>query len=111
MKEGVVHNLITLISNAEELQPYAVRRLYAALVEALASSSRGEASVLYAAAWCIGEYGEMLPTGAPWEGGYRGRQGSWCKGSGGGSGSACSRAAVGEGISTEQEGAGSVCNR
>jgi hypothetical protein len=59
-----VHNLISLVSNSEELQGYAVRRLYAALTEALASTSRGEPALLYAAAWCIGEYGEMLPSGA-----------------------------------------------
>lgn len=63
MKESVVHNLISLVSNAEELQPYAVRRLHSALVDALAGPGAGEPSLLYAAAWCIGEYGEMLPTG------------------------------------------------
>lgn len=63
VKESVVHNLISLVSNAEELQPYAVRRLHSALVDALAGPGAGEPSLLYAAAWCIGEYGEMLPTG------------------------------------------------
>lgn len=58
-----MHNLISLVSNSEELQGYAVRRLYAALTEALASPGRGEPALLYAAAWCIGEYGEMLPSG------------------------------------------------
>lgn len=58
-----MHNLISLVANSEELQGYAVRRLYAALTEALASPGRGEPSLLYAAAWCIGEYGEMLPSG------------------------------------------------
>jgi hypothetical protein len=58
-----VHHLIALVSNAEELQPYAVRRLYAALLEALASPSKGEPALLYAAAWAVGEYGEMLPAG------------------------------------------------
>lgn len=63
VKEAVVHGLISLVTNAEELQPYAVRRLHAALLDALASPSKGAPSLLYAAAWCIGEYGEMLPTG------------------------------------------------
>lgn len=58
-----MHHLIALVSNAEELQPYAVRRLYAALLEALDSPSKGEPALLYAAAWAVGEYGEMLPAG------------------------------------------------
>jgi hypothetical protein len=79
VKESVVHNLITLISNAEELQGYAVRRLYAALVEALASPAKGEPALLYAAAWCIGEYGEMLPAGEA-------KRLGWVVGCGGGGG-------------------------
>ncbi|XP_047082901.1 AP-1 complex subunit gamma-2-like isoform X2 [Lolium rigidum] len=55
VKDDVWHALIVVISNASELQGYAVRSLYTAL---RAYSEQG--SLLRVAVWCIGEYGEML---------------------------------------------------
>ncbi|KAM0882082.1 hypothetical protein ACQ4PT_032547 [Festuca glaucescens] len=55
VKDDVWHALIVVISNASELQGYAVRSLYMAL---RAYSEQG--SLLRVAVWCIGEYGEML---------------------------------------------------
>ncbi|KAM0887902.1 hypothetical protein ACQ4PT_028689 [Festuca glaucescens] len=55
VKDDVWHALIVVISNASELQGYAVRSLYTALQ---AYSEQG--SLLRVAVWCIGEYGEML---------------------------------------------------
>jgi hypothetical protein len=55
-----VRSLVVLVSNAEDLSPYAARRLYAALSAAGAAAAP---SLLMAAVWCIGEYGETLPAG------------------------------------------------
>eukprot|EP00878_Enallax_costatus_P018020 GHUV01018946.1.p1 GENE.GHUV01018946.1~~GHUV01018946.1.p1 ORF type:complete len:448 (+),score=223.83 GHUV01018946.1:2050-3393(+) len=60
VREEVVNSLIVLITNAEDLHGYAVRRMYAALQQNLGTA---DTSLLTAAAWCIGEFGEMLPTG------------------------------------------------
>lgn len=64
VKEEVVRALVVLITNAEELHGYAVRVLYGALQQHLATAAP---SLLTAGAWCIGEFGEMLPTGEPCE--------------------------------------------
>lgn len=60
VKEEVVNSLIVLITNAEDLHGYAVRRMFAALQQNLGTA---EPSLMTAAIWCIGEFGEMLPAG------------------------------------------------
>lgn len=60
VKEEVVNSLIVLITNAEDLHGYAVRQMYQALQQNLATA---DASLMIAAVWCIGEFGEMLPQG------------------------------------------------
>ncbi|XP_075089300.1 AP-1 complex subunit gamma-2 isoform X3 [Nicotiana tabacum] len=55
VKDEVWHALIVVITNASDLHGYAVRSLYRAVQTA------GEQETLVrAAVWCIGEYGEML---------------------------------------------------
>jgi AP-1 complex subunit gamma-1 len=60
VKEEVVRSLIVLITNAEDLHAYASRRLFAALQQHLPVA---ETSLMTAAAWCLGEFGELLPAG------------------------------------------------
>uniref|UniRef100_A0A383VEJ1 AP-1 complex subunit gamma n=1 Tax=Tetradesmus obliquus TaxID=3088 RepID=A0A383VEJ1_TETOB len=60
VKEEAVRALIVLISNAEDLHGYAVRALYGAVKQHLNTAAP---SLLVAGGWCIGEFGEMLPTG------------------------------------------------
>jgi AP-1 complex subunit gamma-1 len=60
VKEEAVRALIVLISNAEDLHGYAVRALYGAVKQHLTTAAP---SLLVAGGWCIGEFGEMLPTG------------------------------------------------
>jgi hypothetical protein len=70
VKEEAVRALIVLISNAEDLHGYAVRALYGAVKQHLATAAP---SLLVAGGWCIGEFGEMLPTGrCVWVGGLVG---------------------------------------
>lgn len=61
VKEEAVRALIVLISNAEDLHGYAVRALYGAVKQHLNTAAP---SLLVAGGWCIGEFGEMLQTGA-----------------------------------------------
>eukprot|EP00271_Cylindrocystis_brebissonii_P016404 TRINITY_DN3990_c1_g3_i1.p1 TRINITY_DN3990_c1_g3~~TRINITY_DN3990_c1_g3_i1.p1 ORF type:complete len:853 (+),score=239.18 TRINITY_DN3990_c1_g3_i1:329-2887(+) len=51
--------LIVLISNAPELQGYAVRTFYRAF-----QHWKGQESLALVTLWCLGEYGEMLLSGA-----------------------------------------------
>lgn len=51
-------NLTQLIGEAEELHTYSVRRLYSALAEDISQQP-----LVQVAAWCIGEYGDLLLEG------------------------------------------------
>ncbi|XP_020821778.1 AP-1 complex subunit gamma-like 2 isoform X3 [Phascolarctos cinereus] len=55
VRDDAVANLTQLIGGAEELHAYSVRRLYNAL-----AADISQQPLVQVAAWCIGEYGELL---------------------------------------------------
>ncbi|XP_052589168.1 AP-1 complex subunit gamma-like 2 isoform X2 [Peromyscus californicus insignis] len=58
VREDAVANLTQLIGEAQELHAYSVRRLYSALAEDISQQPLAQV-----AAWCIGEYGDLLLEG------------------------------------------------
>lgn len=66
VREQILSSFICLISSSPELQSYMVRKLYFALKQ---TSIRE--SLVHAACWCIGEYGDLLidPPTMPSDGG------------------------------------------
>ncbi|XP_043775933.1 AP-1 complex subunit gamma-like 2 isoform X2 [Cervus elaphus] len=58
VRDEAVANLIQLIGGAQELHAYSVRRLYSALAEDISQQP-----LVQVAAWCIGEYGDLLLEG------------------------------------------------
>ncbi|XP_025247129.1 AP-1 complex subunit gamma-like 2 isoform X1 [Theropithecus gelada] len=58
VRDDAVANLIQLIGGAQELHAYSVRRLYNALAEDISQQP-----LVQVAAWCIGEYGDLLLEG------------------------------------------------
>lgn len=61
VKEEVVRAMIVLVSNAPELHGYTARSLYrAAITNTSSADGGGERSLLTAALWCLGEYGQLL---------------------------------------------------
>ncbi|XP_052047413.1 AP-1 complex subunit gamma-like 2 isoform X3 [Apodemus sylvaticus] len=58
VRDDAVANLTQLIGEAEELHTYSVRRLYSALAEDISQQP-----LVQVAAWCIGEYGDLLLEG------------------------------------------------
>ncbi|XP_006835485.1 PREDICTED: AP-1 complex subunit gamma-like 2 isoform X2 [Chrysochloris asiatica] len=59
VRDDAVANLIQLIGGAQELHAYSVRRLYSALAEDISQQP-----LVQVAAWCIGEYGDLLLEGS-----------------------------------------------
>ncbi|XP_008564819.1 PREDICTED: AP-1 complex subunit gamma-like 2 isoform X3 [Galeopterus variegatus] len=55
VRDDAVANLTQLIGGAQELHSYSVRRLYSALAEDISQQP-----LVQVAAWCIGEYGDLL---------------------------------------------------
>lgn len=55
VRDDAVANLTQLIGEAQELHAYSVRRLYRALAEDISQQPLAQV-----AAWCIGEYGDLL---------------------------------------------------
>ncbi|XP_029422689.1 AP-1 complex subunit gamma-like 2 isoform X2 [Nannospalax galili] len=58
VRDDAVANLTQLIGGTQELHPYSVRRLYSALAEDISQQP-----LVQVAAWCIGEYGDLLLEG------------------------------------------------
>ncbi|XP_069881615.1 AP-1 complex subunit gamma-like 2 isoform X1 [Dipodomys merriami] len=58
VRDDAVANLTQLIGGAQELHAYSVRRLYSALAEDISQQP-----LVQVAAWCIGEYGDLLVEG------------------------------------------------
>ncbi|XP_045864962.1 AP-1 complex subunit gamma-like 2 isoform X2 [Meles meles] len=58
VRDDAVANLTQLIGGAQELHAYSVRRLYSALAEDISQP------LVQVAAWCIGEYGDLLLEGS-----------------------------------------------
>ncbi|XP_076401135.1 AP-1 complex subunit gamma-like 2 isoform X2 [Peromyscus maniculatus bairdii] len=58
VRDDAVANLTQLIGEAQELHAYSVRRLYSALAEDISQQPLAQV-----AAWCIGEYGDLLLEG------------------------------------------------
>ncbi|KAL2790158.1 AP-1 complex subunit gamma-like 2 isoform 3 [Daubentonia madagascariensis] len=58
VRDDAVANLTQLIAGAQELHTYSVRRLYSALAEDISQQP-----LVQVAAWCIGEYGDLLLEG------------------------------------------------
>nr|XP_020141451.1 AP-1 complex subunit gamma-like 2 isoform X4 [Microcebus murinus]XP_020141452.1 AP-1 complex subunit gamma-like 2 isoform X4 [Microcebus murinus]XP_020141453.1 AP-1 complex subunit gamma-like 2 isoform X4 [Microcebus murinus]XP_020141454.1 AP-1 complex subunit gamma-like 2 isoform X4 [Microcebus murinus] len=58
VRDDAVANLTQLIAGAQELHAYSVRRLYSALAEDISQQP-----LVQVAAWCIGEYGDLLLEG------------------------------------------------
>ncbi|XP_063571603.1 AP-1 complex subunit gamma-like 2 isoform X6 [Pongo abelii] len=58
VQDDAVANLTQLIGGAQELHAYSVRRLYNALAENISQQP-----LVQVAAWCIGEYGDLLLAG------------------------------------------------
>nr|XP_010333333.1 AP-1 complex subunit gamma-like 2 isoform X3 [Saimiri boliviensis boliviensis] len=58
VRDDAVANLTRLIGGAQELHAYSVRRLYNALAEDISQQP-----LVQVAAWCIGEYGDLLLQG------------------------------------------------
>lgn len=58
VRDDAVANLTQLIGEAQELHAYSVRRLYGALAEDISQQP-----LVQVAAWCIGEYGDLLLEG------------------------------------------------
>ncbi|XP_036121831.1 AP-1 complex subunit gamma-like 2 isoform X2 [Molossus molossus] len=59
VRDDAVANLIQLIGGAQELHTYSVRRLYSALAQDISQQP-----LVQVAAWCIGEYGDLLLEGS-----------------------------------------------
>ncbi|XP_073924430.1 AP-1 complex subunit gamma-like 2 isoform X3 [Castor canadensis] len=59
VRDDAVANLIQLIGGTQELHAYSVRRLYSALAEDISQQP-----LVQVAAWCIGEYGDLLLEGS-----------------------------------------------
>ncbi|XP_058396890.1 AP-1 complex subunit gamma-like 2 isoform X4 [Diceros bicornis minor] len=59
VRDDAVANLTQLIGGAQELHAYSVRRLYCALAEDISQQP-----LVQVAAWCIGEYGDLLLEGS-----------------------------------------------
>ncbi|VFV17652.1 adaptor-related protein complex [Lynx pardinus] len=59
VQDDAVANLTQLIGGAQELHAYSVRRLYSALAEDISQQP-----LVQVAAWCIGEYGDLLLEGS-----------------------------------------------
>ncbi|XP_037358993.1 AP-1 complex subunit gamma-like 2 isoform X3 [Talpa occidentalis] len=59
VRDDAVANLTQLIGGAHELHAYSVRRLYSALAEDISQQP-----LVQVAAWCIGEYGDLLLEGS-----------------------------------------------
>ncbi|XP_004609518.2 AP-1 complex subunit gamma-like 2 isoform X6 [Sorex araneus] len=59
VRDDAVANLTQLIGGAQELHAYSVRRLYSALAEDISQQP-----LVQVAAWCIGEYGDLLLAGS-----------------------------------------------
>lgn len=57
VKDEVSFRLVVLITNTEDLQSHATHSLYAALKD---MSGEASSSLIRVAAWCVGEYGELL---------------------------------------------------
>jgi len=62
VKEQILSSFIRLIATTPELQTYAVQRLYANLKKDISQES-----LTLAGAWCIGEFGDALLQGGPYE--------------------------------------------
>ncbi|KAM4854042.1 AP-1 complex subunit gamma-like 2 [Thomomys bottae] len=58
VRDDAVANLIQLIGGAQELHAYSVRRLFSTLAEDISQQP-----LVQVAAWCIGEYGDLLLEG------------------------------------------------
>ncbi|XP_064426926.1 AP-1 complex subunit gamma-like 2 isoform X2 [Mirounga angustirostris] len=58
VRDDAVANLTQLIGGAQELHAYSVRRLYSALADDISQQP-----LVQVAAWCIGEYGDLLLEG------------------------------------------------
>ncbi|XP_074090932.1 AP-1 complex subunit gamma-like 2 isoform X2 [Macrotis lagotis] len=58
VRDDAVANLTQLIGGAEELHSYSVHRLYSAL-----AADISQQPLVQVAAWCIGEYGDLLLSG------------------------------------------------
>ncbi|XP_047395383.1 AP-1 complex subunit gamma-like 2 isoform X3 [Sciurus carolinensis] len=58
LRDDAVANLTQLIGGAQELHAYSVRRLYSAL-----AGDISQQPLVQVAAWCIGEYGDLLLEG------------------------------------------------
>ncbi|XP_036740401.2 AP-1 complex subunit gamma-like 2 isoform X2 [Manis pentadactyla] len=59
VRDDAVANLTQLIGGAQELHAYSVRRLYSALAEDISQQP-----LVQVAAWCIGEFGDLLLEGS-----------------------------------------------
>ncbi|XP_043841659.1 AP-1 complex subunit gamma-like 2 [Dromiciops gliroides] len=59
VRDDAVANLTHLIGGAEELHAYSVHRLYSAL-----AADISQQPLVQVAAWCIGEYGDLLLSGS-----------------------------------------------
>ncbi|XP_007949400.1 AP-1 complex subunit gamma-like 2 [Orycteropus afer afer] len=59
VQDDAIANLTQLIGEAQELHAYSVRRLYSALAEDISQQPLAQV-----AAWCIGEYGDLLLEGS-----------------------------------------------
>uniref|UniRef100_A0A8D0IYH4 Adaptor related protein complex 1 subunit gamma 2 n=2 Tax=Sus scrofa TaxID=9823 RepID=A0A8D0IYH4_PIG len=59
VRDDAVANLTQLIGGAQELHAYSVRRLYSALAKDISQQP-----LVQVAAWCIGEYGDLLLEGS-----------------------------------------------
>ncbi|XP_054433814.1 AP-1 complex subunit gamma-like 2 isoform X1 [Pteronotus mesoamericanus] len=59
VRDDAVANLTQLIGGAQELHAYSVRRLYRALAQDISQQP-----LVQVAAWCIGEYGDLLLEGS-----------------------------------------------
>ena len=62
VKEQILSSFIRLIATTPELQKYAVQKLYANL-----KKDSTQESLTLAAAWCIGEFGDLLLQGGQYE--------------------------------------------
>lgn len=62
VKEQILSSFVRLIATTPELQKYAVQKLYASLKKDITQES-----LTLAAAWCIGEFGDLLLQGGQYE--------------------------------------------